>query len=106
MQLSPFGRVASAQWQQLPYRFLYLELGEWVIMPNHIHGILVISRRGEASSMSKSGDQDRLSWEASPLPHIFRIFFPILRICLDVIGDRLKLSLVTNDMLEIISLPN
>ena len=49
MQLNSFGRIASAQWQQLPFRFTDLELGEWVIMPNHIHGILVIPGRGEAS---------------------------------------------------------
>lgn len=67
VQLNPFGRVASAQWQQLPYRFPHLELGEWVIMPNHIHGILVNAGRGEASSISKSDDLERLSREASPL---------------------------------------
>jgi len=67
MQLSPFGRVASAQWQQLPYRIPYLELGEWVIMPNHIHGILVITGRGEASQDKRSGLPDSLIEDASPL---------------------------------------
>ncbi len=48
MQLNAIGRVVSAQWQQLTYRFPDLELGEWVVMPNHIHGILIITGRGEA----------------------------------------------------------
>jgi REP element-mobilizing transposase RayT len=67
MQLSPFGRVASAQWQQLPYRFPYLEFGEWVIMPNHIHGILVITGRGEASQDKRPCSPESLIEEASPL---------------------------------------
>lgn len=48
MQLNAIGRVVSAQWQQLTSRFPDLELGEWVVMPNHIHGILIITGRGEA----------------------------------------------------------
>ena len=67
MQSSPFGRVASAQWQQLPYRFPYLEFGEWVIMPNHIHGILVITGRGEASQDKRSCSPELLIEDASPL---------------------------------------
>lgn len=43
MRLNSFGRVAFAQWLLLANRFSNLELGEWVIMPNHIHGILVIT---------------------------------------------------------------
>jgi len=54
MVLNFLGRVASAQWHQLPYRFADLELGEWVIMPNHIHGILVITGKGEASFTGRS----------------------------------------------------
>lgn len=75
MQLNASGRVASAQWQQLPYRFTDLELGEWVVMPNHIHGILVITGRGEAymgrgeASLKKIEfvDMDPFLPDASPL---------------------------------------
>jgi len=40
------------------------------------------------------------------LPLVFRIFFPVLRICLDVIGNGLQLSLVADDMFVIIALPD
>jgi REP element-mobilizing transposase RayT len=43
MHLNAFGRMASAQWLLLAYHFTNLELGEFVIMPNHVHGILVIT---------------------------------------------------------------
>lgn len=67
MQLNATGRLAAAQWQQLPNRFTDLDLGEWVVMPNHIHGILVITGMGEASLDIESGDAGYLSWDASPL---------------------------------------
>lgn len=51
MVLSAIGRLVSAQWQQIPYRFAGLELGAWIVMPNHIHGILIITRSGEASNL-------------------------------------------------------
>jgi REP element-mobilizing transposase RayT len=35
-------RVAERLWQRIPRHFPHVRLDEWVIMPNHIHGILVI----------------------------------------------------------------
>ena len=67
MHLNSPGRMVSAQWLQLPYRFTDLELGEFVIMPNHIHGILVITGRGEASSEEISASANMLVTDASPL---------------------------------------
>jgi REP element-mobilizing transposase RayT len=70
MQLNASGRIASAQWGLLPSRFCNLELGEWVIMPNHIHGILVITGSGEASPSKLSVPTNKLIKDASPLhPH-------------------------------------
>jgi len=42
MKLNEFGRIVSEKWQWLEMQYEYVELGEWVIMPNHFHGILVI----------------------------------------------------------------
>ncbi len=42
MQLNEFGVIAHEQWLQIPMRFDLVELGEFVIMPDHIHGILII----------------------------------------------------------------
>ena len=50
MQLNVLGQVAQDQWEKLPKRFPFVELGAFVIMPNHLHGIIVIhDRRGTAS---------------------------------------------------------
>jgi putative transposase len=67
MQLNASGRMVSAQWLQLPYRFTDLELGEFVVMPNHFHGILVITGRGEASLTSVFAGTGISSEDASPL---------------------------------------
>ena len=49
MILSKFGLVAKQQWENLPKRFPNIELGAYVIMPNHMHGIIIITnRRGTA----------------------------------------------------------
>jgi REP element-mobilizing transposase RayT len=43
MQLSDYGKVAHFHWQNLLKHHQYLELDEFVIMPNHVHGILVFT---------------------------------------------------------------
>lgn len=53
MRLSKFGLVAKQQWEKLPKRFPNIELGVFVIMPNHTHGIIVIKvGRGTAENPS------------------------------------------------------
>ena len=42
MQWSVIGQVAHEYWQQIPAHFPYVTLDTFVIMPNHVHGIIVI----------------------------------------------------------------
>jgi putative transposase len=42
MILNDFGKIVSEKWQWLETQYEYVELGAWIIMPNHHHGILVI----------------------------------------------------------------
>lgn len=51
MQLNEAGKMIHAVWHQLPKRFDTLVLGEFIVMPNHIHGILVLQ-----AGDSKTGD--------------------------------------------------
>lgn len=44
MHLSQAGRIFADCWLQLPHHFPDLELDAFVIMPDHIHGILTITR--------------------------------------------------------------
>jgi putative transposase len=42
MQLSEIGRIVRDVWDSLPARYPNIELDSFVIMPNHMHGIIVI----------------------------------------------------------------
>jgi REP element-mobilizing transposase RayT len=42
MRLNEAGRIVADAWQWLDVRYDYVELDEWVVMPNHLHGIIVI----------------------------------------------------------------
>lgn len=44
MQLNSAGLLIQAFWNDLPKHFQFLELDAFIIMPNHLHGILVIDR--------------------------------------------------------------
>jgi putative transposase len=48
--LSNIGQIAGECWRAIPDHFPFVELGAYVIMPNHVHGIVVITdqRRGAA----------------------------------------------------------
>ena len=58
MILSKFGLVAKQQWEKLPKRFPNIELGAHMIMPNHMHGIILITNgRGTAGSLNDLDDE-------------------------------------------------
>jgi putative transposase len=42
MHLNWVGRLVQREWQRLTHRFPNIELDEFVIMPNHLHGIILI----------------------------------------------------------------
>jgi len=43
MVLNEAGRMVSEAWEWLEKQYNYVELDEWVIMPNHMHGIIIIN---------------------------------------------------------------
>ncbi|MCM0588870.1 MAG: transposase [Gloeotrichia echinulata DVL01] len=43
MQLNSLGYIAFNCWQTIPDHFPHIELDTFVVMPNHIHGILIIT---------------------------------------------------------------
>ena len=46
--LNDSGRMIQAIWDNLPIRFHHIRLDEFTVMPNHIHGIIILARRGES----------------------------------------------------------
>ena len=52
MNLNEYGEIVQKWWDEIPNHFPNVELGAFVIMPNHVHGIIFIitKRRGEVIS--------------------------------------------------------
>ena len=44
MCLNEKGELAQKFWLEIPIHFPFVELGNFVIMPNHMHGILIIDK--------------------------------------------------------------
>ncbi len=68
VKLNLVGQYAFHQWKMIPQRFPNVELGAFVIMPNHIHGIIMIrSGKGEGSENEVMGGKKGLLSNPSPL---------------------------------------
>jgi REP-associated tyrosine transposase len=50
MRRSKRGAIAEACWHRIPEHFSRVELGAFVVMPNHVHGILIFHDREAADS--------------------------------------------------------
>jgi REP element-mobilizing transposase RayT len=44
MELSPIGIIANELWMEIPFHTSNIKLGPYVIMPDHIHGIIQITK--------------------------------------------------------------
>lgn len=42
MRLTPIGQLAQQYWQEIPQQFPFAQLKAFVIMPDHMHGIIII----------------------------------------------------------------
>ena len=45
MQFNEIGLLANKFWAEIPKHFPFAELGNYQIMPNHVHGILIIDKK-------------------------------------------------------------
>ena len=48
MILHPFGQIAQQCWRNIPDHFLHVQLDEFIVMPDHLHGIIVLKERPQA----------------------------------------------------------
>jgi REP element-mobilizing transposase RayT len=79
MVFTPLGAIADVLWHEIPHHDPFVELGDFVVMPNHLHGILILDKPGpavvetlRATSLrpATSPHQDREFMSAiSPKPH-------------------------------------
>jgi REP element-mobilizing transposase RayT len=44
LQATPIGEIANEYWKKIPAHFSFVILDEFQIMPNHVHGIIIIDK--------------------------------------------------------------
>ncbi|WP_318640337.1 transposase [Flavobacterium ardleyense] len=57
MNLSHCGIIANILWYQIPHHAKNVELGAFVVMPNHIHGILILTEDSEIGLREFADDE-------------------------------------------------
>jgi REP element-mobilizing transposase RayT len=86
VQLSRFGEIVCQLWSSLPTRWVGVDLDEFVVMPNHLHGIVLLGQGGPALpqliSRFKSfstrivralpGESDTRLWQRGYHEHVIR----------------------------------
>ncbi|MBN2086729.1 transposase [Candidatus Peregrinibacteria bacterium] len=57
MGLSDIGYITAKYFQKIPNHFPNVRLDEWVVMPNHVHGIIIIDKpQNDKISTVEAGD--------------------------------------------------
>jgi len=55
-RINEIGQIATDRWYEIPDHFPFVTLGAFVVMPNHIHGILIIDKNDGESADNQSTD--------------------------------------------------
>jgi putative transposase len=72
--LSPEGEIVRSEWIALAERFARLVLDKFVIMPNHLHGVLAfVGHAGGASPAPTTTTTTTKPGGASPSPTLFEV---------------------------------
>ena len=85
MLLNDFGKIVDNCWNEIPKHFANVQLDYYVIMPNHIHGIIILDV-GDANCASRKSDEDRTKMK---LPIVIQQF---KRQCTQLIKTRYNYS--------------
>ncbi|MFN6946511.1 MAG: transposase [Cytophagaceae bacterium] len=82
MQLSTMGAIVQGFWYDIPKHFAHVVLGEFQVMPDHIHGILILQSNAPISEKNGSDSTGKdvqkfyssISPKAGSVPVILRSF--------------------------------
>lgn len=86
MQLSEIGLMADKYWLEIPEHFPFVELDEYVVMPNHVHGIIVINKPVETQDLASLEIQNFAS-EQSQSKNGIDSQFGDTKFCVSTVGE-------------------
>ena len=71
IQLYQYGRIVDNCWKWLAQQYSYVHLDEYVVMPNHLHGIIIIRRNcGDGSRTAPTENMPKYK----PLSRLVGVF--------------------------------
>jgi len=73
MIISDFGEIVKQQWLWLKEQYSYVGIDEYIVMPNHFHGILLIDSEEVGNGRDRSL-QDNPAQKVKPLPELIGAF--------------------------------
>lgn len=68
MKLSEIGRMAKQYWFEIPNHFPFVILDEFVVMPNHVHGIILINKQNDRSNDEQNDGRNVETQNFASLP--------------------------------------
>ena len=79
MQRSLIGEIAHKLWYEIPNHFSNCQIDSFCVMPNHIHGILVINQIREEDAMNpRTQEEDAMNRVSTRGGGVTRLFNPML----------------------------
>ncbi len=69
MRLNEIGQIVVDTWQWLATQYKNIELDAWVVMPNHLHGIIVI-----ADEYCRGGSRTAPTQQRKPIGRLIGVF--------------------------------
>jgi hypothetical protein len=71
VHLNRMGVIVLRAWRDLPRHYPHLELGEFCVMPDHVHGIMVLveGERGRGGVTPPLRWMIRMAWPARTRPY-------------------------------------
>jgi len=66
MRLNDAGQMVATLWDGIAARFSGVEIDQFVVMPNHLHGILVLPDGDETGAAAKRATTERATTRVAP----------------------------------------
>ena len=66
MLLNEYGEMAKKCWLEIPEHFPHVILDEFIIMPNHVHGIIIIENNNGDENDDNVGNKNFCSLQITP----------------------------------------
>ena len=81
MQFNEIGKLANKFWSEIPIHFPFVELVNYQVMPNHIHGILIINKKNiiddttdKVIEVKRNEQMSKISPKSGTIPTILRSY--------------------------------